>query len=274
MTQELPIIFNRELYLARQKKASGCEALWDFVADELRDRLSIILKNFAQVLLISQSADTLHAALVETGKCAQIDVQAPRLNDGLNLTSDHYDAIFSFLDLQCVNDVPGYLTQLARSLKPDGLLLVAFFAGDTLLELREAWLSAELEVTGGVTPRVAPMIGTRELGGLLQRVGLALPVADIDHRQVRYSDVFALMREIKAFGFSNPLAGRSNRFVSQNLIANAAKYYHDKYAQADGRISATFEIAWATAWKPHASQQKPLKPGSATKSFLEALNPK
>jgi SAM-dependent methyltransferase len=272
MTQELPTIFNRQLYIARQKKASGTEVLWNFVGDELADRLSIVIKTFTKSLLISQDAVALHSVLKQSGKCDEIDQREPRLDDSLHLTESTYDAVVSVLDLQCVNDVPGYLAQLARSLKPDGLLLIAFFAGDTLHELRDAWLHAELEVTGGVTPRVAPMIGTRELGGLLQRVGLALPVADIDHQQVRYSDVFALMREVKAFGFSNPLQGRSNKFISKRFLTKMAEYYHQKYQDSDGRIHATLEIAWATAWKPHDSQPKPLKPGSAQKSLLEVFS--
>jgi SAM-dependent methyltransferase len=274
MTQNLPEIFNRALYLARQKKASGTEILWDRIAEELADRLSLILRRLPKALLIGSQTEALRTNQTLIEKCDHIDWRQAALDDPLDLPAAHYDAIFSLLDLHCINDVPGHLAQLSRALKPDGVLIVAFFAGETLKELRESWLYAETEVTAGVTPRVAPMIGVRELGALMQRAGLALPVADIDHATVRYANVFALMAEIKSFGFSNPLIGRSSKFISRRLITCMAEHYHENFKDEDGRISATLEVAWATAWKPHESQPKPLKPGSATHSLLDALKPK
>jgi hypothetical protein len=123
-------------------------------------------------------------------------------------------------------------------------------------------------VTGGASPRVAPMIDLREAGGLLQRAGLALPVADVDRVVIRYADAMSLMREIKALGFANCLIGRSKKFLTPGMLFQAATDYP---AQADGRIAATIEIAWAMAWKPHASQQQPLKPGSAKARLADAL---
>jgi SAM-dependent methyltransferase len=271
MTQNSPEIFNRALYLARQKKASGTDILWNHVTNELGDRLSLIMKSFPNCLLMGNQAEPMRASLTLLNKCQNVDWRSPSLDEPLDLAAETYDAVLSLLDLHCINDVPGHLAQLGRALKPDGVLLVAFFAGDTLRELRESWLHAEIEVTGGVTPRVAPMIGIRELGGLMQRAGLALPVADMDHTTVRYADVFALMREIKVFGFSNPLVGRSTRFVSKRFLTSMAEHYHKNFTDVDGRIHATLEIAWAMAWKPHESQPKPLKPGSATHSLAKIL---
>jgi SAM-dependent methyltransferase len=271
MTEPTPQIFDRALYLARQARASGTEVLQNHIAAELGERLSLIMKRFPKALLVCQRPNILADTLKLSGKVDDVEVEQPFAADHLSLLENKYDAAFSLLDLHCVNDVPGHLTQLGRSLKPDGLLLVAFFAGDTLRELRESWLHAELEITGGVTPRVAPMIGVRELGGLMQRAGLALPVADMDKTTLRYADVFALMREIKSFGFSNPLIGRSNKFISKRLLTKMAEHYHGNFSDADGRIRATLEIAWAMAWRPHASQPKPLKPGSAAFRLADAL---
>jgi SAM-dependent methyltransferase len=271
MTQDSPDIFNRALYLERQKKASGTDILWNYVTDELADRLSLILKSFPKTLLVSSQSEPMTTVLTLSHKCQNIEWRAPLLGEPLELQLETYDAIFSLLDLHCINDVPGHLAQLGRALKPDGVLLVAFFASDTLRELRESWLHAEIEVTGGVTPRIAPMIGIRELGSLMQRAGLALPVADMDHTTVRYTDVLSLMRELKAFGFSNPLVGRSTRFVSKHLLTKVAEHYHQNFSDEDGRIHGTLEIAWAMAWKPHESQPKPLKPGSATHSLAKIL---
>lgn len=244
------------------------------VAAELGDRLSIILKQFPKSLVIAQNSEVAAETLRLVAGVEKLDILAPATGDVIALPDTDYDAIFSLLDLHCVNDVPGHLAQLARGLKPDGLLLVAFFAGDTLFELRESWLQAEIEITGGVSPRVAPMIGVRELGGLMQRAGLALPVADLDRTIVRYADAFALMGEIKSFGYSNPLIGRSSKLVSKRFISKVAGHYHKNFSDEDGRIRATLEIAWAMAWKPHESQPKALKPGSASHRLEEILNAK
>ncbi len=271
MIDETPLIFNRALYLARQKKASGTEVLQNHVAAELDERLSLIMRRLPQALVITQNSQIIVDTLNASGKFDDVEQIEPSANDAFTLAEQHYDCIVSLLDLQCVNDVPGHLAQLGRALKADGLLLVAFFAGDTLHELRQSWLDAELEITGGVSPRVAPMIGVRELGGLMQRAGLALPVADIDHTIVRYTDVFSLMREIKYFGFANPLVGRIGKFVSRRFLTKMAEHYHANNTDEDGRIHATLEVAWAMAWKPHESQQKPLKPGSAMHLLADAL---
>jgi SAM-dependent methyltransferase len=265
-----PQVFNRPLYIARQANASG-EALGLLdarVGEELHDRISPINRDFAQALLIAPRPQGFADILRAVGKFQLLSTQVPGNNDTLNLKPENYDAIISLLDLHAVNDVPGYMAQVARALKPDGLAVFAFFAGETLRELREAWLEAEQQVTGGVSPRVAPMIDLRETGGLLQRAGLALPVADVDRATLRYADAMSLMREIKGLGFSNCLHGRSKKCITPGLLFQAATHYP---SQADGRIAATIEIAWATAWKPHASQQQPLKPGSAKARLSEAL---
>ncbi len=274
MIDETPLIFDRALYLARQKKASGTEILQNHMATELDERLSLIMRRLPQALVITQASQIIVDTLKVSGKFDAVTQIEPSANDTLNRPDLNYDCIISLLDLHCVNDVPGHLAQLGRALKADGLLLVAFFAGDTLHELRQSWLDAELEITGGVSPRVAPMIGVRELGGLMQRAGLALPVADMDHTTVRYADVLALMREIKSFGYANPLIGRSNKLASRRLFTKMAEHYHANFTDADGRIHATLEIAWAMAWKPHESQPKPLKPGSATQSLAIVLQTK
>ena len=77
-----------------------------------------------------------------------------------------------------VNDLPGALIQIKRALKPDGLFMGCLLGGRTLQELRQALLEAESETMGGVSPRVAPFADLRDLGGLLQRAGFALPVID------------------------------------------------------------------------------------------------
>ena len=266
-------IFDRAVYVTRQQRARGeAVSLLDArVSEELQDRLSVINHSFENVALVTMRPETSRKVLEASGKCLKISILSPNSDDTLNLADNGLNALFSLLDLQTINDVPGYLAQAARALRPDGLAMFAFFAGDTLKELRESWLAAETEISGGVSPRVAPMIDLRETGALLQRAGLALPVADMDRVTLRYADAFTLMREIKSLGFSNPLLGRKPSLVTGQLLAHVAAHYHLHHADPDGRIRATVEIAWAMAWKPHPSQQQPLKPGSAKARLADAL---
>jgi SAM-dependent methyltransferase len=181
------------------------------------------------------------------------------------------DLVVSGLSLQLVNDLPGTLLQLRRALKPDGLLLAALLGGETLKELRQAWLAAEAEVSGGASPRVAPFADVRDLGGLLQRAGFALPVVDSEVVTVTYSSPLALMRDLKAMGASNMLAARRKIPVTRRLLQRAAEIYAERFARADGRVPATFEILTLTAWAPDESQQKPLRPGSAQARLADTL---
>jgi SAM-dependent methyltransferase len=266
-------IFDRSLYLSRVKrwKSARPAALGAALAMELAERILPINRSFENALLIAHDSEEIANALNGTGKVSHLTIAAPSMSDDLALAPDSLDAVFHMIDLQCVNDVPGVLAQMGRALKPDGLMIAALFAGESLNELRQSWLWAEERSTGGVSPRVAPMIDLRELGGLLQRAGLALPVADSDRLTLRYDNPFALMQDIRACGLSNMLRDRSLAPVSKRMASYAATYYQEKFADADGRVRATVEVAWAMGWSPHESQQQPLKPGSAKVRLADAL---
>lgn len=111
----------------------------------------------------------------------------------------------------------------------------------------------------------------RDGGALLQRAGFALPVTDIENVTVRYDNMFALMADIRAMGMANILTGRSRKPVGRRLFMRAAEIYAERFSDPDGRIRATFSFIWMSGWAPHASQQQPLKPGSAKASLAEAL---
>ncbi len=266
-------LFDRALYLSRlaRTKTSRPEILATSIATELAERLEPIARVFSTACLIASDAEPVAKALLASGKVKNLKIIAPSASETLPLEPETYDAIFNVFDLHLVNDVPGALIQLRRALKPDGLFMACLFASQTLTELRQSWLEAEEIITGGVSPRVIPMIDVRELGGLLQRADLALPVVDLDRTIVRYPDPIALIHEIRALGFSNPMAGRSRKPVSRNLLGEAISIYQQKFSDADGRVRATIEVAWATAWAPHESQQKPLQPGSAKFRLADAL---
>ncbi|MSO85704.1 MAG: methyltransferase domain-containing protein [Rhodospirillales bacterium] len=182
-----------------------------------------------------------------------------------------FDLVLSALALHWTNDLPGALVQIRSSLKPDGLFLGALFGGETLKELRRALTEAEIEVSGGAGPRVAPFADVRDLGALLQRAGFALPVVDADLIPVSYDDPLRLMRDLRGMGEANAVAGRRLGFSRRDLFAAATERYRRASAQTDGRVTATFQIVYLTAWAPHPDQQKPLRPGSAKASLAEAL---
>ncbi len=282
-------IFDRALLARRRDRIAGSAEGVDFllarVADDLAERLAIVRRSFPLAVNLGAHHGLVSARLRGIGgieHMVNVD-HAPRLLDrceGLRIVADEealpfaaasLDLVVSGLSLQFVNDLPGALVQIRRALKPDGLFLAAMLGGETLKELRQAWLAAESEVTGGASPRVAPFADVRDVGGLLQRAGFALPVVDSEIVTVTYSDPLALMREIKAMGASNMLADRHRRPVTRRLLARALEIYGERFALPNGRVPATFEILTLTAWAPDESQQKPLAPGSAQTRLADAL---
>jgi len=173
--------------------------------------------------------------------------------------------------LHTINDLPGALVQIRRALKPDGLFIGALFGGETLRELRESLMQAEMNVCGGVSPRVAPMAGRQDMAALMQRAGFALPVIDADILTATYSDIFRLMTDLRGMGETNTLAARHKNFSRRGLFIEAGRYYREKFGDGEGRIPATFEIIYLAGWAPHEGQQKPLPRGSAQKSLADVL---
>ncbi|WDR04702.1 SAM-dependent methyltransferase [Devosia rhodophyticola] len=270
-----PRIFDRAL-IARhleRRPSKVDDFVTALVLRDLEDRLATLLRPFPAAVMLGLDANALPA----TAASGQGEIRFERVNalgaDGElpAFAQPGYDLIVSILDLQVVNDVPGYLSQLARRLNPDGLFLAAALGGNTLSELREAFLAADSELSGGAYPRVAPFIQVRDGGGLLQRAGLALPVADIENHVVRYANPLALMAEIKSLGAANPLHDRPRKPATKKLLGLAAQAYAEHDADPDGRIRATLDILWLSGWAPHESQQKPLAPGSATTSLKSVL---
>jgi SAM-dependent methyltransferase len=189
----------------------------------------------------------------------------------LPFAPERLDLVVSLLALHAVNDLPGALIQIRRALKPDGLFIGCLLGGATLTELRQAFTEAEAEMEGGVSPRVAPFADVRDLGGLLQRAGFALPVTDIEPVTVRYADPSGLFRDLRAMGLTNALRARRKAPLRRATLMRACEIYAQRFADADGRLRATFELAWLSGWAPHASQQRPLQPGSAKMRLADAL---
>ncbi len=270
------IIFDRELLRARQRRAESAGAekfLLARATEELRERLATISRDFPRAAIVeTPDAGSLRKTLLAGGKISAADIlTVDDSTEKIEGGAAPYDLAISLLSMQWFNDLPGVLAQIKRLLKPDGLLLAAMVGGDTLTELRDALASAESETEGGISPRVSPFVEVRVLGGLMQRAGLALPVADVDRFNVRYADALELMRDLRRMGATNTLIERPRKPLRRTTLFRAAEIYRERYADKDARVRATFEILWLSGWAPHESQQQPLKPGSAKARLADAL---
>jgi len=272
-----PQLFDHALLRARRARAERLGAatfLLDRVAGDLVERLDAVLRAFSAVADVGTPGAALARELgPRFGAVTPLDLTA-EAGERLAVAPQSLDLAVSALALHFVNDLPGVLVQIRRALRPDGLLLAALLGGDTLTELRQAFAAAEVEMEGGLSPRVAPFADLRDLGALLQRAGFALPVADVDRVVVRYDHALALMRELRCMGATNVLIERRRKPLRRATVMRMAQIYAERFSDPDGRIRATFDVVWLSGWAPHDSQQQPLKPGSAKVSLAEALKAK
>src|ERR1700677_3613435 len=284
-----PQIFDRDLINRRVDRAwvgTRGQAPADFLlvraGEDLGDRLSLVKRRCALGVDFGSPGSHGAAALAAAGQVDCVIRIAPTETsrgqgdflpavgdlERLSVADGRLDLAVSLLALQTVNDLPGALIQMRRALKADGLLIAAMIGGESLTELRQSLTIAESEILGGASPRVAPFVDVRALGGLAQRAGLALPVVDLDRATVRYPDLFALFADLRAMGATNALQARSRKPLRREVLLRAAA---ERFADPDGRLRATFDLVWLAAWAPHESQPKPLEPGSATMSLADAL---
>ncbi|HEV2513721.1 MAG TPA: SAM-dependent methyltransferase [Devosia sp.] len=277
-----PKVFDRTLiaeHLSRRPTEPD-DFVTQLALDDLASRLITVSRDFEQALIMSPDGSRLPlmgrsasgAFAFERISTVLGSPNAPLVDpEALLLPRQGYDLIVSLFDLQVINDVPGFLARIRAHLRPDGLLIAAALGGDSLTELRQAFLRADAETSGGAFARVAPFIPLADAGGLLQRSGYALPVTDLETYPIRYGDLLRLMRELKGLGAQNPLADRPGRMATKALLAAASAAYADLAGDPDGRVRATLEIIWMSGWAPHESQQKPLRPGSATVRLKDVL---
>lgn len=284
----VPILFDRALVRRRRSRAAARFGEHDFLAriavQDLLDRAGSTTRDFPRALALGGGGLTgqllgdsplagrigfLAEADSAPAMAARADAPAAAMDEeALALSEASLDLILAPLTLHWTNDLPGALVQIRAALAPDGFFAAALFGGATLTELRQSLLAAEAE-TGGAAPRVSPFADARDIGGLLQRAGFAMPVADTDRMTVRYADPARLFADLRGMAETNALAQR--RPLSRAVFARAMQIYAERFALPDGRLPATFEIVTATGWAPAPGQPQPLKPGSATHSLAEAL---
>jgi len=283
-------VFDRRAVRQHRDRAAALLDHHDFLlreaAERLADRLLDVSRRFPVALDLGchrgEIAETLAGrGGVETLVQCDLSERMVRRAGGLSVVGDEewlpfapasFDLVISALSLHWVNDLPGALAQIRRVLKPDGLFLAAILGGETLKELRRAWLEAELAEEGGAGPRVSPFVDLRDAGALLQRAGFALPVVDGDTIAVTYGDPMRLMADLRGMGESNAVAQRRKTFTRRATLLRALSLYQDLHANGDGRLPATFQLITLTGWAPHPSQQQPLRPGSGQFDFAEGLD--
>jgi len=279
MTEPIAVFDRHAVRRHRDRAAPGLSAhdfLFCEVATRLTERLDDITRHFPLALDLGCHTGELGRRLtgrggieqlVQSDLSAEMAIRAGPLalvadEETLPFTDGSLDLVMSSLNLHWVNDLPGALVQIRRALKPDGLFLAAMIGGGSLVELRESLLAAELEHEGGAGPRVSPFADVPDAGALLQRAGFALPVVDSDRITVTYPHPLALMTDLRGMGESNALTDRRRRFTRRATLYAAARIYGERHADADGRIHASFEILYLTAWAPHGSQPRPAAQGS------------
>lgn len=231
---------------------------------ELHERLNEVNRTFTNPVIVTPFPQ-IWQKLLPNAKIVPDD-------EVLALEPAAHDLVIHAMSLHWANDPVGQLIQCNRALKPDGLFLGVCFGGDTLTELRVALAEAEVAITGGLSPRIAPMGEIRELGALLQRAGFAMPVADTVKNKVTYSDMTGLVTDLRRMGENNALAQRRKLLAPRALFQRASEIYADTFKVDNGRIAASFELVFLTGWAPDESQPKPLRPGSASARLADALN--
>lgn len=287
----MDIVFDQTLIEARRMRAlrngdPKAQFLLEIAGRELAERLSVVERHFDTAVELHGYTGLTAKFIAETGKASKmLRVETDAAFAGNQTEADFITAslekvpvapgsvnlVVSPLSLHLTNDTPGVFIQVRRALKPDGLFFAAIPGSGTLQELREVLLATESELTGGASPRVVPFADVRDIGALLQRAGFTLPVADTETYTVRYASLFALLKDLRAMGMTNPLIARSKKPLTRSFFLRAAEIYAERFADPDGRIRATFSFIYISGWAPHESQQQPLKPGSAKQRLSDAL---
>lgn len=272
---DVPQIFDQRLRRSRRARAAkSCQAsafLSEAVAGELIERLQAVNRKFSTA--VWHGAPTTATSWITSDSVPAFAGKAGVVfsEEQLPFAAASLDLYASLLTLHAVNDLPGALTQIKRCLRPDGLFLAALFGGQTLHELKSSLAQAEIEIDGGLSPRVFPFADIRDAGGLLQRAAFALPVADADKITVHYDHPLKLLADLQGMGETNILRQRRKLFLKRRVLMRAMEIYINEFTGSDGRVRATFEVIYLTGWAPHESQQQPLKPGSGKIPLAEAL---
>lgn len=250
------------------------------VASRLAERMADMRRGFGTVLDLGSGTASMAASLAQAGVTPDTLIHADLVSGNLHhplsvaLNAEHplpfangtFDAVISNLMLHWINDVPQTLMHIGRALKPDGLFLASTFGNDSFIELKTAFAES-----GSRHAHTIPFTDVQSAGAALQKVGYAMPVVDRDVITVTYKDFAALYTDMRLAGSRNLHPARSRGLMTPRQLRRMEDAYRTNFARPDGTLPVTLEILYLHGWRPHTSQQKPLKPGSATVSLDEVL---
>lgn len=234
-------LFDPKAYSLHQKRAqtefSSHSFLFNHVGNELINRLQDMKKSFNTTLNLSP-----HPLPYPSHHHSSLEHSLP-------FEGESFDLILSCLQGHWVNDLPALLKNIHAFLQGEGLFVGALWGGRTLFELRESLLQAELTLTGGASPRVAPMLHPADAPSLLGQGGFFMPVVDTDTITVTYPSLMSLMKDLRGMGETNKLYDRPKTFTSRALFEKTEEIYLKAFPQPNRKITATFEVIFLTGWK-------------------------
>lgn len=265
--------FNRSLFRQRRARHTASDALTREAGERLTEDLELIRRDFSDILDLGGQTPHLaeaypKARLITQDAARQADVKAEE--DALPFAAASFDLIVSNMTLHAVNDLPGALLQIRQCLRPDGLFSATLLGGESLIELRQSFLEAELDITGGAASRLIPLPEFQSCAALLQRAGFALPVAHREMLRVEFENFWELLRAVRGAGFANFAHDRAKKPLRRETLSRAAEIYAQKFG-ASGKIFASAEIVYLSGWSPADTQQKPLPRGSGQIDLAKAL---
>ena len=276
-------VFSARARRAKLARAAATLKDADFLhvraAEEALDRLESVLRDFPLALLTGPAAPYLADRLTpaagvgravlscETEAMPGSGVAASP--EALPFADAGFDAVVSLMSLHATDDLPRALSEAKRVLRPDGLFLAVFPGERTLHELRAALRAGEAAATGGLSPRVSPMVAVKDGGALLQAAGFALPVADVATVRVRYAEPLRLLADLRAMGETNAACAAPRGAMRRDVLAASLAAY--ERTRDEGKVPATFDLLALTGWSPHESQPKPLEPGSGRTPLADAV---
>ena len=260
------IIDKEALARSRARSDKKDNFLQKLAVQEIKDRLKFIKKRFENILIICNNSYYWQIAFNEADFISDDEI--------LKFPRAGYDLVIHGMSLHYSNDPIGQLIQCRSSMEKGGLLLGIFLGGQTLNELRGSIASAEIELTGGISPRVLPMIDIRDAGSFLMRAGFSLPVADISVNEIDYKKPLDLLYDLRKMGETNVQKHRLKNFSHRKLFSLTFDKYIESQNSKNKRVKATFEFITITGWAPSKDTPKPLKRGSATMRLADALNVK
>jgi NADH dehydrogenase [ubiquinone] 1 alpha subcomplex assembly factor 5 len=262
-----PEIFDRSRRHALRARGVGRNGeafLWNHVADELAERLAIVSRTLASVLIIGPMAD--YAARIAGERQCSVSSASLIEEDRLQFEPQSFDLVIAGGTLDSVNDLPGALVQIRRILRPDGLFLGHMFGAGSLATLKSLMMAAEGDVA---TPHIHPQIDLRSAADLLARAGFALPVADGELARVRYGGWRTIVSDIRDAGIGNSLAG-PRRYLGADMPVRLDAEWRRR-ADSSGKLEEQFNHIFLSGWAPAPDQPKPARRGSGQVSLASVL---